>query len=196
MSNEMSGPVRQCSFRLEVDGGFLLLASLTGFLLGPGALAGTVLAAAVHELGHLAVILGQGSLPRRLRLELSGASLFCEGREPDLREELLRALSGPAAGLLLWAFLRLASAPLLRKTASLSLMLSLTNLLPASGLDGGRVLACLLAPLGILRSERLVRLLSLFSALLSLLLGLLHSPQLFLYGAWILLRTVGMCPSD
>ena len=75
-------------------------------------------------------------------------------------------------------------------------MLSLTNLLPASGLDGGRVLACLLAPLGILRSERLMRLLSLFSALLSLLLGLLHSPQLFLYGAWLLLRTVGMCPSD
>jgi stage IV sporulation protein FB len=188
MSNEMSAPGKQCSFRLEVSGGFLLLVSVSGFLWGGGVLAAAVLAAAFHELGHLYLILGQGALPSRLRLDLSGACLFCAGRTPDRREELVRALAGPVSGLLLWAVLRASPAPLLQRMASLSLMLSLVNLLPASGLDGGRVLECILSPLDALRSEALTAWLSFLSAALALILGALHSPQLFLYGAWLLFR--------
>lgn len=188
MSNEMSAPEQRCRFRLEVSGGFLLLVSVSGFLCGGEVLAATALAAALHELGHLALILLQGSLPCRLRLDFAGACLSCAGREPGRREELLRALAGPAAGLLLWAAFRASSPPLLQRTASLSLMLSLVNLLPASGLDGGRVLACVLSPLGPLRSEALLGALSFLSALLALSLGAFHNPQLFLYGLWLLLR--------
>ena len=190
MSNEMSAPEEQCSFRLEVSGGILLLMSVSGFLWGGGVLAAAVLAAAFHELGHLVLILGQGALPSRLRLDLFGACLFCAGRTPDRREELWRALSGPVSGLLLWGALRASSVLLLQRTASRSLMLSLVNLLPASGLDGGRVLESILSPLGSLRSEALMSWLSFLSAALALLLGALHSPQLFLYGGWLLFRAV------
>jgi stage IV sporulation protein FB len=188
MSNEMSVSGPQCRLRLEVSGGFLLLLSVSGFLWGGAVLAAAALAAAIHELGHLVLILLQGALPSRLLLDFSGACLSCAGREPSRREELLRALAGPAAGLLLCALLRASPQPILQRTASLSLMLSLVNLLPASGLDGGRALECILSPLGVLWPETLLSWLSLLSALFALCLGAFHSPQLFLYGIWLLLR--------
>ena len=63
MSNEKSRSHPGYPFRLEISGGFLLLASLTGFLCGGEALCAAALAAAVHELGHLALILQQGNQP-------------------------------------------------------------------------------------------------------------------------------------
>jgi Zn-dependent protease len=196
MSNEMSHPEREytcpeggCEFRLEVHGGFLLLMSLTGFLCGSEALAAAVTAAAAHELGHLILILMQGGLPRRLILDVSGACLFCAGREPDARQELIRASAGPAAGLILWLALRFSGNGFLRTAANVSLMLSLTNLLPASGLDGDRILCCLLSRvLTADGCERISVLLGMLSTMAAVILGILHSPQLFLYGIWLSLR--------
>ncbi len=194
MSNEKSlSAQRRWPFRMELSGGFLLLLSLTGFLCGTEALAAAALAAAVHELGHLALILFQQSRPRLLTLDISGACLHCFGPEPGVKQELLRALAGPAAGTLYWLLLRNSGCELLISSAGMSLMLSLVNLLPAPGLDGGRVLNCLL--LGILDVqpwERLSELLGILSALLTLALGILHSPQLFLYGLWLSLRLLRM----
>jgi len=189
MSNEKSLSPESIPFRLQISGGFLLLASLTGFLCGGEALCAAGLAAAAHELGHLALILRQGNLPRRLTLDVSGACLYCLGPEPGARQELVRALAGPGAGALLWLLLRSSGSGFLRVTADMSLMLSLVNLLPAPGLDGGRVLGCLLP--GVLaerRWERLSGALGILSVLLTTALGVLRSPQLFLYGLWLLLR--------
>ena len=189
MSNENSRSASACAFRLELSGGFLLLLSLTGFLCGREALLAASLAAAVHELGHLALILGQGSLPSQLSLDVSGASLRCRGPEPNVRQEFVRALAGPAAGLLLWLLLRSSASAYLHAAAGMSLMLSLVNLLPAPGLDGGRILDCLLTD--VLEADRWLRFsgwLGFLSALLTIALGTLRSPQLFLYGLWILLR--------
>ncbi len=189
MSNEKSLSVGSFPFRLEISGGFLLLVSLTGFLCGRESLGAAALAAAVHELGHLALILWQGNLPRRLTLDISGACLHCCGPEPRARQELLRALAGPGTGFLLWLLLRGNAVGLLRSAAEMSLMLSLVNLLPAPGLDGGRVLGCLLP--GLMAAgmwERLSEGLGILSVLLATALGILHSPQLFLYGLWLLLR--------
>ena len=189
MSNEMSLPEGGCIFRLELSGGFLLLLSLTGFFCGGEALAAAASAAAAHELGHLALILAQGSLPRRLILDISGACLYCAGGEPPPRQELVRAAAGPAAGLVLWLCLRFCGSGFPRTAANMSLMLSLINLRPAYGLDGDRILRCLLPRfLTPDRRELLSSLLGLFSALASLVLGILFSPQLFLYGIWLLLR--------
>lgn len=189
MSNEMSLSEGGSVFRLELSGGFLLLLSLTGFFCGGEALAAAMIAAAVHELGHLALILAQGSLPRRLILDISGACLYCAGMEPGPRQELARAAAGPAAGFLLWLCFRAGGSGFLRSVAAMSLMLSLINLLPAYGLDGDRILGCLLPRfLTPDRRELLSCLLGLFSALASLALGILFSPQLFLYGIWLLLR--------
>ncbi len=197
MSNEMSLPKKKSVFRLELSGGFLLLLSLTGFFCGGEALAAAAIGAAAHELGHLALILGQGSLPRRLILDISGACLYCAGGEPGPRQELARAAAGPAAGFLLWLCLRSAGSGFLRTAAGMSLTLSLVNLLPSYGLDGERMLRCLLPRfLTVDRQEKLSCLLGLLSALAALTLGILCSPQLFLCGIWLLLRQLRILLRD
>ena len=185
MSNEKSAFDGGYSFRLEVSGGALLILSFTGFLCGGEALCAALLASAVHEIGHLAVILAQGGLPRVLRLDASGACLACSGPVPGPREELTRAAAGPAAGLLLWLSLRLWGGQQLRDTSEMSLMLSLVNLLPAEGLDGGRILRCLCCRAPLPLTDRLGMLFSLAACAVTLLLGFLFGPQLLLYGLWL-----------
>ena len=191
MSNEKSHPEQERIFRLEISGGFLLLFSFTAFLCGGGNVFAAAIAAAFHELGHLALILLQGSLPRRLTLDVSGACLRCYGPEPSANQELLRAMAGPAAGLILWLVLRSSDNGFLIAAGEMSLMLSLVNLLPAPGLDGGRVLNAVLS--GTVSPDfidNLFERLGILTSLLAVLLGVLHSPQLFLYGLWLFLRMV------
>ena len=191
MSNEKSRPEKACVFRLEISGGFLLLLSFTGFLCGGETVLAAAIAAAFHELGHLALILLQGSLPRRLTLDVSGACLRCYGPEPSINQELLRAMAGPAAGLVIWLVLRSSVNGFLSAAGEMSLMLSLVNLLPAPGLDGGRVLSGILS--GTVPPDfrdKLFEKLGILTSLLAVLLGVLHSPQLFLYGLWLFLRMV------
>ena len=191
MSNEKSHPEQERIFRLEISGGFLLLLSFTAFLCGGGNVFAAAIAAAFHELGHLALILLQGSLPRRLTLDVSGACLRCYGPEPSANQELLRAMAGPAAGLVLWLVLRSSDNGFLIAAGEMSLMLSLVNLLPAPGLDGGRVLNAVLS--GTVSPDfidNLFERLGILTSLLAVLLGVLHSPQLFLYGLWLFLRMV------
>lgn len=191
MSNEKSHPEQERIFRLEISGGFLLLLSFTAFLCGSGNVFAAAIAAAFHELGHLALILLQGSLPRRLTLDVSGACLRCYGPEPSANQVLLRAMAGPAAGLLLWLVLHSSDNGFLIAAGEMSLMLSLVNLLPAPGLDGGRVLNAVLS--GTVSPDfidNLFERVGILTSLLAVLLGILHSPQLFLYGLWLFLRMV------
>ena len=191
MSNEKSHSEQERIFRLEISGGFLLLLSFTAFLCGGGNVFAAAIAAAFHELGHLALILLQGSLPRRLTLDVSGACLRCYGPEPSVNQELLRAMAGPAAGLILWLVLRSSDNGFLIAAGEMSLMLSLVNLLPAPGLDGGRVLnAVLSGTVSPDLRDNLFERLGILTSLLAVLLGVLHSPQLFLYGLWLFLRMV------
>ena len=191
MSNEKSHPEQERIFRLEISGGFLLLLSFTAFLCGGGNVFAAAIAAAFHELGHLALILLQGSLPRRLTLDVSGACLRCYGPEPSANQELLRAMAGPAVGLVLWLVLRSSVNGLLSAVGEMSLMLSLVNLLPAPGLDGGRVLnAIITGTVSPDFRDDLFERLGILTSLLAVLLGVLHSPQLFLYGLWLFLRMV------
>ena len=191
MSNEKSHPEQERIFRLEISGGFLLLLSFTAFLCGGGNVFAAAIAAAFHELGHLALILLQGSLPKRLTLDVSGACLRCYGPEPSANQELLRAMAGPAVGLVLWLVLHSSVNGFLSAAGEMSLMLSLVNLLPAPGLDGGRVLnAIITGTVSPDFRDDLFERLGILTSLLAVLLGVLHSPQLFLYGLWLFLRMV------
>lgn len=181
---------------LEITGGFLLLCAVTGFFCGGKAFCAAALAAAVHEWGHLAVMLRQGCIPTALRLDASGACLRCM-EEPSYRQELWRALAGPLAGLLLWAALRGSGEPFLRNTAGMSFLLSAVNLLPGEGLDGGRALRSLSWRLfKPERAELLPRLIGWVTAAGCFLTGLRYSPQLGLYGFWLLLRSAGIGMND
>ena len=116
---------------IEADGGFWLILGLMVLLFPVRVLAGLLLAAAIHEAGHiLAVRLCGGSL-YRIRLHIGGAELIAAPLSPG--RELLCILAGPAAGamtVLAWnAFPELAAAGLVQ---------TIFNLLPLPKLDGGR----------------------------------------------------------
>lgn len=97
-----------------------------------------LLAAAVHELGHISVLYLTGARVRALALSLGGTVL--ETSPLSYHQELLSAAAGPIFGLLLLTVRR--SFPWL---AFWGVIQSLYNLLPIYPLDGGRILQALLA---------------------------------------------------
>ena len=118
---------------IETDGGFWLVLGLMALLFPMRIVAGLVLAAAIHEGGHLLALRLTGVRVRRIELRSGGARIVTDPMKPG--KETLCALAGPAAGaltLLAWrVFPELALAGL-GQTAF--------NLLPVYPLDGGRVM--------------------------------------------------------
>ena len=114
-----------------------------------GLVAVTLVAAFVHECGHLLAgrLLGVGF--SGLRIGLSGVRLDVRGRMLSYGEEWTLAAAGPLFSLLaagaaspLWA--RFSEAQLF---SCASLLLGVLNLLPIRTFDGGRMTECLLAQL-------------------------------------------------
>ena len=116
---------------IETDGGFWLILGLMVLLFPVRVLAGILLAAAIHELGHIFAVALCGGRLHRIRLHIGGAALIAAPLSPG--RELLCILAGPAAGamtVLAWrVFPELAVAGLLQTAF---------NLLPLPNLDGGR----------------------------------------------------------
>lgn len=119
--------------RVETDGGFWLVLGLMVLLLPARFLAGVILAAAVHEAGHLLAIRCTGSRVLRLELHSGGARIVTDPMEPG--REILCALAGPAAGALAVAVWRV-----FPELALAGLGQTVFNLLPLGELDGGRAL--------------------------------------------------------
>ena len=107
----------------------------------------TLIAAAVHECGHLLAARRLGIKLRLLELDLPGARLFPAGAIPSYRAEGILAAAGPAASLALAAFLYPLRYELAAAITAAALSQGLFNLLPVSGFDGGRILCATLAPL-------------------------------------------------
>lgn len=103
-----------------------------------------LLAAAVHEAGHLAMAQALRIPVRSLRFHLLGAGLVPGGRLLTYGEEFLLCAAGPLASL----FFAALPAPLWERSefagmlSCASLLLGLLNLLPIRSFDGGRMLAC------------------------------------------------------
>lgn len=116
-----------------------------------------LLAATVHELGHICAARALGIRLRVLELDMIGAKLYPALPLPSYRAELLLAAAGPSASLLLALFLLPHGAPFARTLLFTTLSFAAFNLLPVEGFDGGRMLFSLLdARLGI-RTARAVR---------------------------------------
>ena len=135
----------------------------------------TLLVAAIHELGHIgaAMVLGIGdmSVPKAV---LTGLRIK-PGRMLSYREEVIVALGGPLANILVFLLLL----PLTRVNyylltlAAISLLTAISNLIPIRGWDGHRILIGLLSTrLSAVGLERVTRvlttMLSATAALLSL----------------------------
>ena len=102
----------------------------------------TLLAAFLHECGHLLAARWLGIPIRSLRLELLGVRLDVSGGLLSYSDEWLLCATGPIVSLLcaaavapLWSF-----GEVFRIFSAASLVLGLLNLLPIGDFDGGRML--------------------------------------------------------
>ncbi len=117
--------------RVETDGGFWLVLALMVLLFPVRFLAGVLIAAAVHELGHILAIRLTGGHIRKLALHAAGARILTDPMTPG--REALCALAGPMAGALTVLAWRVFPEP-----AVAGLVQTVFNLLPVYPLDGGR----------------------------------------------------------
>ena len=106
----------------------------------------SLLAAALHEVGHLIAAKAMHIPIRAMRFDLLGARIDVKGRILSYGEEWLLCVAGPLSSLIFsiigsffWSHTRLAVA-----FSCASLILGLLNLLPIQTFDGGRMLECAL----------------------------------------------------
>lgn len=106
----------------------------------------SILAAALHEIGHLLAAHFLKIPIRAMRFDLLGARIDVKGRILSYGEEWLLCMAGPLSSLIFsligsffWSHTKLAVA-----FSCASLLLGLLNLLPIQTFDGGRMLECAL----------------------------------------------------
>lgn len=128
---------------------FFFLLMTFGVLCGWEWLAAAVLAAVVHESGHLLMLRCFGAGRGRLRIDGAGLNWERRGRTIGYGAELLSLLAGPAAnGLAALLFARIAAASGWQGgyfLAGTQLVLGSFNLLPVLPLDGAQALETFLS---------------------------------------------------
>jgi Zn-dependent protease len=126
-----------------------------------------LLAALVHECGHL----GAARLTRtplgRMEIDVMGAKLFPAAQIRSYPAEGILAAAGPCASLLLLLPLSFCAGPFAESLRVATLSFAIFNLLPINGFDGGRALHALLAGTF---SEKVAERVTFFTTYLSLLL--------------------------
>jgi stage IV sporulation protein FB len=136
--------------RLRSTGGFWLVVGALLLAVSMRMLLWFALACAVHELGHALAVGLLGGRVEELRLTGAGAVLTPRrDRMLAYWEECVIALAGPLASFLLavgaGAWARATGSRDACLLTGLSLALGVFNLLPAGGLDGGRIFRGLLS---------------------------------------------------
>ena len=131
--------------RIRITPGALLLLAVMLFT-GDTLFCATLLAAAVHECGHLLAAYALGIRLRLLELDIPGARLVPQGPLPSYAAEGWLAAAGPLASFLLAAFIFRLKSEFFAALLAATLSQGLFNLLPVSGFDGGRIFTALTAP--------------------------------------------------
>ena len=131
--------------RVRVEGGAWIVLGLAVLLLPLQVLLGIILAAAVHEIGHLIAMYFLGVPVLGFILQPGGARIEAGPLEPG--EEIICALAGPVAGVVTifaWKWFP--------ELALAGMVQTVFNLIPIYPLDGGRVarnICCKLRDLGV-----------------------------------------------
>ena len=128
--------------RVEATGGFFLLLAWLNYIDRDFLVPMTLIACALHELGHVAAIRLLGGSVKGVRLTAIGAELVL-AYPLGYWQEGLSALAGPGVNLLL--ALAFCTIPGGVTFSGLNLVLAFFNLLPLGRLDGGRAVYCTLA---------------------------------------------------
>ena len=118
--------------RVRVEGGAWIVLGLAVLLLPLRVLLGIVLAATIHELGHLAALYFLGVPVLGFVLRPGGARIEAGPMEPGT--DVICALAGPVAGavtIFTWKWFP--------ELAVVGLIQTVFNLIPVYPLDGGRV---------------------------------------------------------
>ncbi len=123
---------------LEVRAAFAVFVLVLVYFNPPGMVAVFFLAAVLHELSHLAVLLLLNVRVRAIRLGFADAQIVT-GIMSD-SAQVASALAGPAMNLVCFALFRTRFCDF----AAMSLLLGVFNLLPLIPLDGGRAVLALL----------------------------------------------------
>ncbi len=148
---------------------FMLAVDRTGLIIP------TLFAVMIHECGHLLAMWAADCQPKAIRLIPTSVQII-RGFSPKRGGEAAIMLCGPLSNLVVFFSLfvnykMFGSEPSL-KFAVLNLVISLFNLLPVSGLDGGTLLAMLIAKhTDIYRAENTVRIITGAFAVLAFLFG-------------------------
>ena len=177
------------SCRFAVSFWFFALVAVSVYFLGTDFVWGWGVGL-VHEVGHLAAVFLWGGSLRDVSVMPFGFHVETSfPRVGSAARDLAVFLSGPAAGLwLAWAAHRLGAQAL----SQISLLLSIFNLLPVSGLDGGSAARTVLVAAFGDRGDRLFLFLSraalllLIAAGFSLLFQSDPQPLLLFVGAYLL----------
>ena len=122
---------------LHIEPRFYLFIALLLLVLPLPWLLAAFLAALIHELCHLTMVVLLKGTVRHIRVDIGGAQIGA--RLPGWMEEFLSSLAGPVGSLLLVLLCHR-----LPRLAVCGCIQGLYNLLPIYPLDGGRALRCLL----------------------------------------------------
>lgn len=157
-----------------------------------------LLAASLHEGGHLLAASCIGMPVRRLTLDFTGGNLEFYRKTTSYSQDLLLCLSGPAVNFLFvtlcvlfhWNPVFLAA----------HLLLGLFNLLPILPLDGGRAVFSFLSGIwGPFSACRMMSYLSIVTASLVCVIGVWiaaqqsGNPNLLFLGLWLLIGSLRSC---
>lgn len=179
---------------------FVLVVSFAAYFGNPVVLGWFLLAAALHEGGHLLAAVCMGLPIRRLTLDFSGGNLELCRNLTTYPQDLILCLSGPAVNFL---FVTLS---VLRHWnpvfLSAHLLLGMFNLMPVLPLDGGKAVFAFLS--GIWEpflACRVMSALSLVTAAAVSAAGIWiavqpgGNPNLLLLGVWLLMSALRSCNS-
>jgi len=124
--------VKRSHIHIEADFWFFAALAFAAWISADAAR--LLIAAAVHEAGHIAALYLFGGRVRSLAFTLSGVRIRpCFKIPPTIYKEMIMSASGPAAGVL---FSVVAYAFSQKRLAIISAGLSLFNMMPVYGLDG------------------------------------------------------------